>query len=151
MIYDDTAKRIKVEFTEREFAQYQQDKADAAKQRKRVAARNRRRSRPFEAEDATRRERAGRASDLVALSDDPHAFLAVLAERRKVLDEMTQLAASAARADGVSWRRIGEALGIPGTTAESRYDRVAPRALDLLERDSDALADLLAKISPEEA
>ncbi|WP_423919555.1 hypothetical protein [Candidatus Poriferisodalis sp.] len=40
-------------------------------------------------------------------------------------DELVRTKVGAARADGVSWQRIGELLGLPEAEAQQRYDSPA--------------------------
>lgn len=68
------------------------------------------------------------ARALAALTDitEPLARLDALRQVREAVERLEREAAEAARADGATWRRIGELYGVSRQAAQQRFRRPAP-------------------------
>ncbi len=72
------------------------------------------------------------AKALAALAEvpDPMARLDAIRTVREAVERLEQQAAEAARADGATWKRIGELYGVSKQAAQQRFRRPPPTAAD---------------------
>ncbi len=68
------------------------------------------------------------AKALASLADvpDPMARLDAVRRVREAVERLEQEAAGAARADGATWKRIGELYGVSKQAAQQRFRRPSP-------------------------